>query len=280
MKTFFSIAALVAILFGTLPQSFGQNAAPTVVAVPITKLPFVIKKPGTYILRKDLSYGINSSNAISIEANDVILDLGGKVLSCSAPQDTNNNINGINTSFAANITIRNGTVRGFSININLFNGSSEGHFVIENVISENAGSVGLRALGGSLRVANCTVLNTGYKASMALAPAGIVAEGSDVEVEGNTVRDLQKTTNSYGIRMTANRSALAKNNNVSTNTAGTTGILLSASLATTGAFADENYIANFDTGLAFASGGKYRGNLTRGCTTAFSGGTAVGSENN
>jgi hypothetical protein len=273
------ITAAAAVLLSSLPQSFGQSSAPTVVAIPINRLPFVIRKPGTYILRKDLSYGINSSNAISIEASDVILDLGGKVLSCSAPQDINNNINGINSSSVDTITIRNGTVRGFSSNINLFTGGFTGRFVIENVISENAGSIGLRVFGPSARVANCTVLNTGYKSSL-LTPHGILAEGGDVEVEGNTVRDLQKTTTSHGIRITASRSGLAKNNIVSTGTIGTTGILLSATLAVTGAFADENYIANFETGLSLPNGGKYRGNLTRGCTTAFSGGTAVGTENN
>ena len=41
-----------------------------------------------------------------------------------------------------------------------------------------------------------------------------------------------------------------------------------------------NQIANCSTGLLLGTGDKYQGNVTIGCTTPFSGGTAVGDENN
>ncbi len=48
-----------------------------------------------------------------------------------------------------------------------------------------------------------------------------------------------------------------------------------------GSFANDNNNSNFGIGLnMYATGGKYRGNLTRAGTTPFGGGTAVGSENN
>lgn len=261
---------------------FGQNAAATVVARSITKVPFTITQPGTYVLRKDLAYGINGGTAITIAANNVILDLGGRVLSNTAPQDMDNQANGINLGPGAvdRVTVRNGTVRGFAINVNLYTPEDTGRFVVENVVSEDAGYIGLRLFGASIRVANCTVLNTGYKAA-GVVTFGISAYGRDVVVHGNTVNNLQRISlNSYGINVTALESGLVKDNLVSTSTQGTTGISLAVNSSADGSFAEGNYISNFVTGLDFPSGGKYRGNLTRGCTTAFSGGTAVGSENN
>ena len=40
-----------------------------------------------------------------------------------------------------------------------------------------------------------------------------------------------------------------------------------------------NQIANCSTGLLLGTGDKYQGNVTNGCTTPFSGGTAIGQEN-
>jgi parallel beta-helix repeat protein len=42
----------------------------------------------------------------------------------------------------------------------------------------------------------------------------------------------------------------------------------------------ENYIGGCSAGLQLGTGDKYQGNVTNGCTTPFSGGTAVGTENN
>jgi hypothetical protein len=42
----------------------------------------------------------------------------------------------------------------------------------------------------------------------------------------------------------------------------------------------ENYIGGCSTGLQLGTGDKYQGNVTSGCATPFSGGTAAGTENN
>lgn len=276
-----SLLSLLGALILVPTSLWAEGAVPTVVARPITKVPYTITQPGTYILRKDLSYAGNLI-AITVAANNVIIDLGGRTLSGTLTQDTNNSSVGITMGVGNfdSVMVRNGTIKGFAYNVNLFTGTPGGRYVVEDVVSENAGTTGIRAVGGSIEVKNCTVLNTGFKADLTTC-YGIQANGKDVVIQNNTVREVKKTMlTSFGIHVNATDSALAKDNQVSSTTAGTTGIYLTTDTTSDGCFADGNYISNFATGLDLPTGGKYANNLTRGCTTAFSGGTAVGTGNN
>lgn len=85
--------------------------------------PILISKPGSYVLTGNLTVPSNMS-AIFVYASDVTIDLNGFTISgavgCSllATGTTCNNVpnsvaDGITTTVASNVTVRNGTVQGF-----------------------------------------------------------------------------------------------------------------------------------------------------------------------
>jgi hypothetical protein len=85
-----------------------QQAAPSIAAKTITRLPFVITKPGVYVMKRDFVFD-SPTAAITCSAPHVTVDLGGFTLRNSgAYRDTTAIIAG------ASICIRNGTIRGFA----------------------------------------------------------------------------------------------------------------------------------------------------------------------
>jgi hypothetical protein len=86
----------------------------------IAAIPTVISVPGHYCLTSDLTTDMSAGTAISIEANSVVLDLQGHRvggLGAGPLTEATAVTMGIPASGApvANVTIRNGTVRGFSV---------------------------------------------------------------------------------------------------------------------------------------------------------------------
>ena len=79
------------------------------VGTKITSVPYTISTPGFYYLGGNLTYS-GSTNAITVSANDVTLDLMGFSLTNSGPKGSTY---GINLSGRTNVEIRNGTVSGF-----------------------------------------------------------------------------------------------------------------------------------------------------------------------
>ena len=56
---------------------------------PINSVPYTIHKPGNYFLHKNLTFGVASGTAITINSSNVTLDFNGHVLvSTVAPQRT------------------------------------------------------------------------------------------------------------------------------------------------------------------------------------------------
>jgi len=73
----------------------------------IISLPHTITEPGSYYIAKDL-VGVAGQNGITIEADDVTLDLGGWSL-VGVP----NSVDGIFSTNHHNLVIRNGTIRSW-----------------------------------------------------------------------------------------------------------------------------------------------------------------------
>jgi nitrous oxidase accessory protein NosD len=261
-----------------------QTAAPVNTAMSISKVPFVITKPGLYMVKKDLVLASATGNAITINASDVTLDLGGHVLSSSAPQDISNNSYGVTTTGTAqDITVRNGTLRNFSIGVYLDTNTDSSRVLVEDVTVANCGYYGIHAQGYSSEVRGCHVLDAGYQSANSNI-FGISAYGISVKVVGNEVGNISTGLgrSSYGIYLYVQGTVLVENNRVSATSAGTYGICSTGIFAETGVFVVGNTVTNFTIGLKFdaTSGGKYRDNLTKACATPFSGGTAVGTGNN
>jgi hypothetical protein len=136
--TWMAIAIATITLTHTTSVQRAQTAAPVIAAKSITRIPYVIKKPGLYILKKDLVLADANSTAILIDASDVTIDLGGRVLSSGAAQDSTNASYGIRTvSYAANITPRNGTLRNFHQGASIYNGGFLGRILVENMTAAN-----------------------------------------------------------------------------------------------------------------------------------------------
>src|SRR5438309_1790745 len=78
----------------------------------INKLPYVITAPGSYLVQKNTSCVVT---AITINASNVDLDLGGHTISGSGTGD------GVYVQGQSNVTIHDGGVQGFVNGVELQN---------------------------------------------------------------------------------------------------------------------------------------------------------------
>ena len=77
---------------------------------PISSAPFTIVQPGSYYLTTNLN--VTSGNAITINTNQVTLDLNGFTISSTEASPTGTGILLANTPINSDITIRNGHITG------------------------------------------------------------------------------------------------------------------------------------------------------------------------
>lgn len=150
-----SLGALASLLM-SIPAS-----AETTQCTEITSVPFTIVASGVYCLKKVISTAMTSGNAITINANNVVIDfndfrLGG----LSAGPETN--AIGVYASDRQNITIRNGSIRGFAAGIRLDQataGLSTGHVIEDNLLDGNT-TLGISVNGSDIVVRRNRVVNT------------------------------------------------------------------------------------------------------------------------
>ncbi|HVC37822.1 MAG TPA: hypothetical protein VNF46_05415 [Gammaproteobacteria bacterium] len=261
-----SIARLTLVLLMAMLATSIQ--AETINCTPITALPATITAQGIYCLTHKLGTSQTSGAAITITANNVTLDLNGwKVDGGSAGAGTG--ATGIYSS-AANVTVKNGIVRGFYFGIEL-DGSGA---VVQDMQANQNTRLGIYVTGLGALVEHNQVVNTGGTTSAANVDArGIEADGSDSTVSNNMVSGLTATgtASEYGV-VTLGANGTIRNNVVS-NTALPTGGGTSDGIYNLGSIALNNTVSNFVTGI-FNSGGIYAYNTANNCTTSYSGGTA------
>ena len=87
-------------------------ATSVVAQVNITKLPYTITKPGRYQLYNSYAYN-GIGYAITINANDVSLDLRGKTIAGNRTVSLTNETAAIFANGRSNITVYNGTITNF-----------------------------------------------------------------------------------------------------------------------------------------------------------------------
>ncbi|HEX9710341.1 MAG TPA: hypothetical protein VGB42_10305 [Candidatus Thermoplasmatota archaeon] len=241
-----------------LTLSPGPALAQTTNCTPITVVPTTITVEGNYCFTQHLSTDITSGDAITIETNNVVLDLDGWTLSgLAAGRGTA--AHGIRAENRQNITIKNGTVRGFLRGIRLFDtgGASKGH-VVEDIRADQNTAIGIQVYGRGNLIRNNQVVATGGSTVFGpnTSPFGIIVSGAGPRVLNNDVID----TFAQG-----------------------TGIAVGIGFLGSGGLAVNNRITNAHVGIEFLSGstGKYRDNLTTGVPTIsrFLGGTSVGTNN-
>jgi hypothetical protein len=253
---YFTITFLIATLVLLSSGRAAPLQAETVNCTSIDTLPAVISALGVYCFTNNLTTSISSGTAISITANNVVLDLNGFKLDGSGG-GAGTTANGIAAFNRRNITIKNGTVKGFKTGISLLDGgASQGH-VVEDIRADHNTIAGIQVDGRGNLIRNNQVVGTGGGTccGTGTAAVGIRADGTGPRVLNNDVID---TTSPGDV---ASR-----------------GIQFPSSVV--GGLAVNNRISNADIYIEFLTGatGKYRDNLTFG-NGEIDGGTDAGNNN-
>jgi hypothetical protein len=245
--------------FGLLSLTLGlasAGRAETTQCTPITVLPATIAQSGIYCLTSDLAYQPADGNAISINANDVVLDLNGHRLD-NLKAGAGTVAAGIFASQRRNVVVKNGTIRGFSravfINDNSPYMKSQG-WVIEDIRADRSTYAGMVIWGRDCLLRRNVVVATG--GSTAYGPSadavGIVLVGASHRVIDNDVIAVTK-------QGTGSATAIA------------------FGIQTDGSIAVANRVTDAEYGvISLVTSVKFRDNLTTGVATPFDGGTDAG----
>jgi hypothetical protein len=111
------LAVMMAVSNGAWAQSdfYVIAAGPKAVGTKISTVPYTITTPGFYYLAGNLNYSSSTGNAITINADDVTLDLMGNTL--TGPGVATGTVEAITMSGRTNVEVRNGTVRNFFVGV-------------------------------------------------------------------------------------------------------------------------------------------------------------------
>jgi len=234
----------------------------------INTVPFIITAPGIYCLKNSLT------GAIHVQANDVVIDLNGHVFESGSPGAGA----GVLAVDRANITVRNGTIRGFNTAIQLVGAKSRGHLIERLRLADNSGSgVIVQAEGAVVR--HNMLLNNGY-ASGPGARFALLSIGNGTHVADNQVIEsgVGATGEVVGIRIGG--SGVAVERNVVSNEA--IGPHLSRGILVSGGTNSVvgNRVVNMKIGI-FNTGGTavFMDNTVGAATTPFLGGVMAGTTN-
>src|SRR5581483_10178300 len=159
----------------------------------------IIDKPGLWHFCENIQTSgiVNQGPAITIAANDVVLDLGGFVLQLLNPTSANVG-DGIDIAPGVqNVTIRNGTLRGWNFSINIL---GENDLVIieklkiiefgvdESFNANNVTVIGIQAVNMSNLIISNNIFDNGSGVVIALfAIDGLLIENNIISnIVGNT----------------------------------------------------------------------------------------------
>lgn len=176
----------------------------------IDTVPYVISSAGVYCLKSKLVSAMGTGSAITINTNNVTLDMNGYRLGGRQAGDTST-AKGIYALNRKNIHIRNGTIRGFFLPISLTDSSSppsisEGH-LIEDMLVESSYSGGILVRGNNSTIRNNRIFHSGYTAATTgnYVPSGIDTRGSGVRIIDNDIHHTFGRNNGGGKGISAAR---------------------------------------------------------------------------
>lgn len=233
----------------------------------ITTAPATISAAGNYCLEKNLK---TTTNAITINASDVVLDCGGHVIDGLAITTTSTAI-GVRASGKNNVTVKNCTIKGFAEGISL---AGFGHTVTDNSIT---GSLvrGIKTQGDNNLVRGNRVSDIGGTTNTSYTVMGIMTTGTS-DVRDNTVSGVAARTLSgkgaYGIYSLTNDVGTITGNTVRNLVADGAGMNMAiTAYNSVNAVIDGNQASNPPSthGYAFycsGSGSVSRGNIAQGYT--------------
>jgi parallel beta-helix repeat protein len=277
------LAAIVSTTISMLVTG-GTLHAETVMCLPIAAVPVTISAPGSYCLTGNLATAITSGNAITITADNVVLDFNGFELTGSVGAYSTFN-RGIYASQQSRITIRNGSVTGFNIGVFLDDPSpyttAQGNLIEEMTIDHNT-FAGVYVLGKNSVIRHNRITSTGRGLVANPWAYGIRVAGAGMRVVDNDVADVTSSFSSgVGIYLQSANSSIVEGNRLSSMASGNSysyGIYGSAS---TGMVIKGNSISDSLRGVYLVGGsaGTIMGNTTSAVTYPYYGGTLAGSTN-
>lgn len=201
MKRVVGLMALLILVLTVTPAAadFYVIAGGGRLGTAITALPYTITSPGLYYLTNNLTSSGTNNNAITVNADDVTIDLMGFRL--TGPGKTSGGNNGVIVAGnRTNAEIRNGSITAFGTDGIQGGGlgNSHGTRVVGLRVSDT-GRYGICLAASDQLVMDCTVRNTGnaciYVGSSSLVKGSHVAGGwtgitaaTASAVVGNTVR--------------------------------------------------------------------------------------------
>lgn len=157
----------------------------------IDSLPATITSQGVWCLRHDLSTGITSGNAITINTNNVTLDCNNFKLGGLAAGVTTAAF-GVYSPDRLNTTVRNCTIRGFKYGIRL-DGNGAGHLVEGNRFDNNTHTA-IFVRGDSSTIRDNIIVDTGGVPDSFGLHA--IYTYYDVDVLDNTISNVVATNGS------------------------------------------------------------------------------------
>jgi len=242
-------------------------AAETTLCTPITSLPHTISSPGAYCLMTDLTTSMMAGNAITINANSVVLDLNGRKLAGSGGPGSLTN--GVYAEARKFVVVKNGTIRGFYQGVVLDDPFGTTNLV-EDLLVERVWKTGLSVAGnGSVIRRNLIV----FTESPAAGAVGIVARGIGLTIRDNDIVFVANSPSAIGIDVISTNSVVERNRISSAATGVRTSVVSHDVLIS------DNRFTSAETAIHFQNTGKYRNNLTTNVTTLAIGGTDAGGNN-
>jgi hypothetical protein len=176
------------------------------VGTKITSLPYTIDSPGFYFLAGDLTLPIGPSAGITVNVDNVTIDLMGFSLKGFGPAS---GAPGISISGRNNVEIRNGTVREFG-GSGIFSVITGSNCRIINIRAlHNTGS-GIKLLGSNHLVRNCNTSNNDVNGIWVSGYGTIIAgnvingngsDGLDCTSGGNLIDNVSYGNTGFGFNL-------------------------------------------------------------------------------
>jgi hypothetical protein len=207
----------------------------------ITKLPYTITASGNYEMTRNWSVA-SDKVGIVVEAPDgsnVVINLGGFLITA---RTTGGNGFGVYSDHG-NTVVYNGTISGFGTGLFFGPGGGKAHD-----LRLLGNSLGMSLGGNNIVVQDCSIIGTG---AASFAYGILIVQNANVQVTGCHISKYI-----FGI-LSMDQSIPNAAGNVF----------------------NGNYVASCTYGLKLFPNDYYQGNLVTNCTTSFSGGNSIGTEN-